>query len=210
MELLYFKKYILLIFYREEGRRIELEISMREKHQSAASCTPATGDMPATKGHALDRYWTWDLSVHRPRLYPLSQTGFGRIWFLLIFGERGREKHRCENKALISCLPHAPQPERKLGMCPDQELNLQPLSAWDDVLTNWATRPGQTSILNSVIMPCFSQLAVLQTCSIYFQVQWRAIAHLFEMYTHTQCSSFVYSTEPIFMSDYPKHTVQIS
>ena len=37
---------ILLIFYREEGREIELETSMREKHRSAASCTPPTGMCP--------------------------------------------------------------------------------------------------------------------------------------------------------------------
>ncbi|KAK1327815.1 hypothetical protein QTO34_012723, partial [Cnephaeus nilssonii] len=38
---------------RERDR--ELETSMREKHQSAASCTPPTGDVPTTKVHALDR-----------------------------------------------------------------------------------------------------------------------------------------------------------
>ena len=48
---------------------------MRENHQSAASCTPPTGDVPTTKVHALDRNRTWDLSVRRPTLYPLSQTG---------------------------------------------------------------------------------------------------------------------------------------
>nr|KAF6331865.1 hypothetical protein mPipKuh1_008173 [Pipistrellus kuhlii] len=50
---------------------------MRERHRSAASCTPPTGDVPTTKVHALDRNQTWDLSVHRPTFYPLSQTGFG-------------------------------------------------------------------------------------------------------------------------------------
>ena len=50
---------------------------MRESHQSAASCTPPTGDMPATKVHALDRNRTQDPSVPKPTLYPLSQTSFG-------------------------------------------------------------------------------------------------------------------------------------
>ncbi|ELK27554.1 PWWP domain-containing protein 2A [Myotis davidii] len=43
---------------RERDR--ESETSMREKHRSAASCTPPTGDVPATKVHALDRNRTWD------------------------------------------------------------------------------------------------------------------------------------------------------
>nr|KAF6326396.1 hypothetical protein mPipKuh1_008394 [Pipistrellus kuhlii] len=50
---------------------------MRESHRSAASCTPPTGDMPATKVYALDRNRTPDLSISKPTLYPLSQTGFG-------------------------------------------------------------------------------------------------------------------------------------
>nr|KAF6326414.1 hypothetical protein mPipKuh1_008409 [Pipistrellus kuhlii] len=49
---------------------------MRERHRSAASCTLPTGDVPATKVHALD------LSVHRLTLYPLSQTGFGSCLLL--------------------------------------------------------------------------------------------------------------------------------
>ena len=52
---------------------------MREKHQSAASCTPPAGDVPTTKVHALDWNQIWDLSVCRQTLYPLSQTGFGII-----------------------------------------------------------------------------------------------------------------------------------
>ena len=51
----FFFIYILLFFLQEEERGIELETSMREKHQSAASCTPPTGDVPATKVHALDQ-----------------------------------------------------------------------------------------------------------------------------------------------------------
>ncbi|ELK34445.1 hypothetical protein MDA_GLEAN10013826 [Myotis davidii] len=61
----------------EEGRGIESETSMREKHRPAASCTPPTGDVPTTKVYALDRNRTWDPSVRRPTLYPPSQTGFG-------------------------------------------------------------------------------------------------------------------------------------
>ena len=37
---------------RREDR--ELETSMREKHRPAASCTPPSGDVPATNVHALD------------------------------------------------------------------------------------------------------------------------------------------------------------
>nr|KAF6326372.1 hypothetical protein mPipKuh1_008373 [Pipistrellus kuhlii] len=60
---------------------------MSEKHRPAASCTPPTGNVPATKVHAPDRNRTWDPSVRRPTLYPLSHTGFGatfsvpsRLW----------------------------------------------------------------------------------------------------------------------------------
>ena len=53
---LHFLKYILLIFLqRGRERNREFETSVREKHQSAASCTPPPGDMPATKVHALDQ-----------------------------------------------------------------------------------------------------------------------------------------------------------
>nr|KAF6358531.1 hypothetical protein mPipKuh1_010353 [Pipistrellus kuhlii] len=60
---------------RERDRK--LETSMRENHRSAASCTPPTGEMPATKAHAPDRNRTRNLSVQRPTLYPLRQTSFG-------------------------------------------------------------------------------------------------------------------------------------
>ncbi|KAK1343833.1 hypothetical protein QTO34_014387 [Cnephaeus nilssonii] len=65
----------------EEGKGIET--SMREKHRSAASCTPPTGDVSTTKVHALDQNRTWDLSVRRLTLYPLSQTSFGEVDGLL-------------------------------------------------------------------------------------------------------------------------------
>ena len=72
-----FKKiYFIDFLQRGRERDRELETSMREKHQPAASCTPPTEDVPATNVHALDWNRTWDLSVHRPMLYPLSQTGF--------------------------------------------------------------------------------------------------------------------------------------
>ena len=53
---------------------------MREKHQSAASCTPLTEDVPATKVHAPGWNQTQDPSVHRQTLHPLSQTGFDKIF----------------------------------------------------------------------------------------------------------------------------------
>ena len=68
-------KNILLIFYkrgRERDRELEASMRERERHRSAASCTPPTGDVPATKVHALDQNQTWDLSVHKPMLYSLS------------------------------------------------------------------------------------------------------------------------------------------
>ena len=65
---------------------------MRENHRSAASCTPPTGDVPATKVHALDRNRTRDLSVYRPTLYPLSQTGFGPTDFLKRGGGGGVQR----------------------------------------------------------------------------------------------------------------------
>ena len=74
-----FFKFILLVFYREEGRDRELETLMRESHRSAASCTPSTGDVPTTKVRAFDQNRTRDLPVRRPTLYPLSQTGFGSV-----------------------------------------------------------------------------------------------------------------------------------
>nr|KAF6316185.1 hypothetical protein mPipKuh1_008696 [Pipistrellus kuhlii] len=71
--------FIILFYFLQRGRERdrELETWMREKHRPVASCTAPTGDVPATKVHALDRNQTWDLSVCRPMLYPLSQTGFG-------------------------------------------------------------------------------------------------------------------------------------
>ena len=69
--------YFIYFLQRERERNRELETSMREKHQSAASCTPPPGDVPTTKVHALDWNRTWDLSACRPTLYPLSQSSFG-------------------------------------------------------------------------------------------------------------------------------------
>ncbi|KAK1337200.1 hypothetical protein QTO34_001823 [Cnephaeus nilssonii] len=63
-----------MVEQRGRERDRELETSMRENHRPAASCTPPTRDVPATNVHALDRNRTWDLSVRRPTLYPLSQT----------------------------------------------------------------------------------------------------------------------------------------
>nr|KAF6387641.1 hypothetical protein mMyoMyo1_008109 [Myotis myotis] len=79
-ERIFFFFNIYFIDFSQRGREKDraLETSMREKHQSAASCTPPTGDVPATKAHALDRNRTWDLSVRRPTFYPLSQTSQGQ------------------------------------------------------------------------------------------------------------------------------------
>lgn len=54
-------------------------------------------------------------------------------FFLLVLerekGRRETENHRCEKCA----------PTYNLHVCPDEELNPQPLGAWDDVPTNGAT-----------------------------------------------------------------------
>nr|KAF6366443.1 hypothetical protein mPipKuh1_009860 [Pipistrellus kuhlii] len=71
----FFFFFFFFFLHRGRERDRELETPMREKHLSAASCTPPIGDVFATKVHALDRNQTWDFSVHRPMLYPLSQTG---------------------------------------------------------------------------------------------------------------------------------------
>ena len=49
--------YLDFIDFLQRGRERdrELEASMKENHRSAASCTISTGDVPATKVHALDR-----------------------------------------------------------------------------------------------------------------------------------------------------------
>jgi hypothetical protein len=67
-----FKKYI----QRRGERDRQLEISMREKHQLAASWTLPTEDVPPTKVLALNRNQTWDPSVFRPTVYPLSKNPF--------------------------------------------------------------------------------------------------------------------------------------
>ena len=59
--------------------------------------------------------------------------------FLLISErERERGKHQfspaCSPTRDLTC---------NLGMCPDQESNLQPFGIWDNAPTNWATWPGQ-------------------------------------------------------------------
>ena len=53
---------------------------------------------------------------------------------LLLERGREREKHRCEREALSACLPHLPRPGIRdqtcnLGMCLDQESNLQPFGS---------------------------------------------------------------------------------
>ena len=55
----HFKIYFIDFVQRGRERDRELETSMRESYQSAASSTPPTGDMPATNVHMP--YRTWDL-----------------------------------------------------------------------------------------------------------------------------------------------------
>nr|KAF6392520.1 hypothetical protein mPipKuh1_007726 [Pipistrellus kuhlii] len=68
----FFLIYFIDFVQRGRERDRELETSMRESHRSVASCTLPTGDMPATKVHALDQNRTRVPSVPKPTLYPLS------------------------------------------------------------------------------------------------------------------------------------------
>ena len=78
--------YFIHFLQRGRERDRELETSMRENHRSPASCIPPTGDVPATKVHALAQSRAQDLSVSRPTLYPLSQTSFStHVYFSLSF-----------------------------------------------------------------------------------------------------------------------------
>ena len=62
-----------------------------------------------------------------------------------ILRERERETWMWERN--INRLPAISGPTRdgtqNLGVCPDQESNLQPFGIWDTAPTNWAARPGQ-------------------------------------------------------------------
>ena len=51
---IFFNIFFIDFVQRGRERDKELETSMRENHPSAASCTPPTGDEPATKVHAFD------------------------------------------------------------------------------------------------------------------------------------------------------------
>nr|KAF6285914.1 hypothetical protein mMyoMyo1_009473 [Myotis myotis] len=79
----FLKIYFIDSLQRGRKRDRKLETLMREKHRSAASCTPPTGDVHASKAHAPDRNRTWDPRIHRPTLYPLSQTSQGSLCFLM-------------------------------------------------------------------------------------------------------------------------------
>ena len=76
---------------------------MRESHGSAGSCIPTTRVEPVTKIHVLYRDGTWELSVLRPTLHPLSQTGFGQSCFFngarVSIGEDG--KHDGDDGGLV-------------------------------------------------------------------------------------------------------------
>ncbi|KAK1335335.1 hypothetical protein QTO34_003121 [Cnephaeus nilssonii] len=80
---IFLKIYLIDFLQRGRERDRKPETSMREKHRSAASCTPPTGDVPATNIRALDRNRTWDPPVRRPTLYPLSQTCLGQLFGIL-------------------------------------------------------------------------------------------------------------------------------
>ena len=57
--------------------------------------------------------------------------------FPLTLRQRERERN-IEVRGKHRCILHAPTRNQTLdlGMCPDQELNQQPFSVWNDALTN--------------------------------------------------------------------------
>ena len=61
---------------------------------------------------------------------------------------RGRQREKNIDVRNISGLPPIHTPTRdethSLGMCPDQESNLQPSGVRDGAPTKWATRQGKT------------------------------------------------------------------
>nr|KAF6276410.1 hypothetical protein mPipKuh1_010536 [Pipistrellus kuhlii] len=83
--ILLFLIYFIEFLQRGRERDRKLETSMRENHRSAASCTPRTGDVPATKVHTLDRNRTWDLSVYRTTLLSTEPNQFRHRSYILNF-----------------------------------------------------------------------------------------------------------------------------
>ena len=65
-------------------------------------------------------------------------------------GERTETERETIDWFSSTCAPAGDQ-IHNLGMCPDWELNLQPFGVWDDVPTNWATRPGHNTILLTLL-----------------------------------------------------------
>ena len=65
----------------------------------------------------------------------------------IFFREKGSVGVGEERETLIQlppiCTPTGDQ-THNLGMCPDQELKLQPFGVWDNAPTNRATRPGHS------------------------------------------------------------------
>ncbi|KAK1331972.1 hypothetical protein QTO34_007649, partial [Cnephaeus nilssonii] len=97
-------------FRRGRERDRELETSMREKHRSAASCTPPTGDVPTTKVHALTRI---EPGTFHPQADPLStEPNRFRQSVLTHVVKRGRERDREsetsmreKHRSAASCTP---------------------------------------------------------------------------------------------------------
>ena len=84
---------IFLFLERGEGREKERErnISVWEKHQLVASCTPQPGTWPTTQASALTGNQSGDLSVCRTSPNPLSSASQGRFFICSRFKSFIRE-----------------------------------------------------------------------------------------------------------------------
>ena len=79
-----FKKYFIDFFSERKREGTESQKHQWERNiDQPPPARPPTGDVPATKVHALDWNRTWNLSVCRPTLYPLSQKRLGQISLFL-------------------------------------------------------------------------------------------------------------------------------
>ena len=103
---------------------------------------------PQKRWYSLeDSFLPWFLYPSPPSLaLPLSFLILTWGYVHIFYRERKeeREKHWCERKTLINCLPYTPQP----GINPQPKyvpwpgIKSQPFGVQDSTPTNWATWPG--------------------------------------------------------------------
>ena len=139
-----------------EGER-EGNIDVWEKHGPVASHTPPTGDLASNPGMCPD--WEWN----QPALSPLSPTPGRRACipqfflksFFILFLERGRgEKERERNISMwLPLVPPTGDLAHNPGMCPDWELNQDPLV---QQASTQFTEPHQPGHIPQIFMFSFS------------------------------------------------------